>query len=231
MQIVLTPELLLAAYKEGLFPMAYGGDSPYVHWVCPEERGQLSITNMHISKSLQKLVRKNLKDNMLLIRIDQDFEGVIRACAEETNTRPETWINQQIIDAFCALHKLGHAHSVEVWQNGALVGGLYGLAIGGAFCGESMFSRVSNASKIALVHLAARLYNGGFTLLDTQFTNEHLEQFGVYEVQHTDYKKRLDTAVKTNTDFVLEGVSDREILEAYFDMRSIAHQTPKLTHV
>ncbi len=163
MQIILTPEILLSAYSQGLFPMAERATSPYVHWFCPEMRGQLSINNMHIPRSLKKSVRQmKIKGNPYDIRINSNFENVIRACAKETNSRTETWINPQIIDAYCNLHKLGYAHSVETWQNNKLIGGLYGVAIGGAFFGESMFSLKTNASKVALVHLDARLNYAGY---------------------------------------------------------------------
>ena len=162
MQLVLTPVLLIEAYKQGLFPMAYSGDSPYVHWICPDMRGQLPIEGLHIPKRLKKTVLSNLKRNAPYeIRIDTAFEDVIRACAGNHDGRPETWINEPIIKVYCALRAQGHAHSVECWdvsgEQERLVGGLYGLAIGGAFFGESMFSHARDASKIALVHLVARL--------------------------------------------------------------------------
>jgi len=188
MQLVLTPELILEAYAQGLFPMAYNAESPYVHWICPEERGQLSITDIHFSRRLIKTIHKAPYS----IRVNSDFSGVIAMCAETDTGRPETWINDSIRDVFIKLHRQGHAHSVEAWAHDddhgdVLVGGLYGLAIGGAFFGESMFSRANDASKITLAHLVARLWKGGFTLLDTQFVNDHLKQFGVYEVSHEQY--------------------------------------------
>ncbi len=217
MQLVLTTELLLEAYKQGLFPMAYSAGSPYIHWICPELRGQLSITQMHIPRRLKKTVRGAPYE----IRIDTAFEEVIRACAGSNETRPETWINDAIIKAYIGLHKDGHAHSVECWnKDGALVGGLYGIEMGGAFFGESMFSRERDASKIALIHLAARLWAGGFTLLDTQFVNDHLKQFGAYELPHQTYKRALREASTLETDFMLKGKSERELIEDYFEMRS-----------
>ena len=221
MQVVLTPELILEAYREGLFPMAYSAESPYVHWVCPEERGQLSITDIHFSKSLKKAIR----NAPYTIKVNYDFSGVIASCGEYTDERPETWINDSIRDVFIKLHHQGHAHSVEAWQeqNGeqALVGGLYGLAIGGAFFGESMFNRATDASKICLAHLVARLWRGGFCLLDTQFVNDHLKQFGVYEVTHEQYKMQLDEAVETPADFQLHGrdMDEQGLVQAYFEMR------------
>lgn len=221
MQLILTPELLIEAYKQGLFPMAYSADSPYVHWICPEKRGQLSIEKLHISKSLKKTVLHNIKRNgPYIIKINTDFESVIRACADAREDRPETWINQPIIDAYCELHKRGRAHSVECWRDDALVGGLYGVAVGSAFFGESMFSRETNTSKIALVHLCARLWKGGYTLLDTQFINEHLKQFGVYEISHGAYIERLRGAIKREADFLLDGVDEAILIQAYFDSRA-----------
>lgn len=221
MQVVLTPELILEAYTQGLFPMAYNAESPYIHWICPEERGQLSITDIHFPKRLTKTIRNAPHT----IKYNTDFSGVIAMCAENTATRPETWINDPIRDVFIKLHKAGHAHSVEAWQDTddgeVLVGGLYGLAIGGAFFGESMFSRATDASKIVLAHLVARLWKGGFTLLDTQFVNDHLKQFRVYEVSHEAYKMQLDDALPIEADFHLSGVkaSEDALIAEYFEMR------------
>ena len=219
MQLVLTNELLLEAYRQGLFPMAYNAGSPFIHWVCPEMRGQLSISDMHIPRSLRKDVRKALKNESIEIKIDTAFEKVIQGCAEIHESRPETWINDQIMEAFINLHHGGHAHSVEYWENDTLKGGVYGLRLGAVFCGESMFSRVPNASKIALVHLAARLWKGGFDILDTQFTNDHLEQFGIYEVPHKTYSKAVKIAAEKEADFYLEGLSEDDIIKEYFEMR------------
>ena len=218
MQIVLTPEILLAAYAQGLFPMAHGANSDYVHWICPELRGQISISEMHVPKRLKKTVRQmKVKGKPYDIRINTDFEYVIRACAEETEERVETWINAQIIEAYCKLHELGHAHSVECWQDNKLVGGLYGIALGAAFFGESMFSHKTDASKIALVHLAARLNYAGYDILDTQFTNPHLEQFGVYEISHQDYMARLEPALEKSCVFDFKDIPERDLVEAYLD--------------
>ena len=160
---------------------------------------------------LQKTIRKNQYD----IKIDTAFNTVIKTCAELTNTRQDTWINDQIIDVFCRLHGMGHAHSIEVWDDCNLIGGLYGLKIGSAFFGESMFSRKQDASKIALVHLAARLWAGGFTILDTQFINPHLEQFGAYEISHDDYLVQLESALQKKSDFLQTGYNQHEICNAY----------------
>ncbi|MCC6597533.1 MAG: leucyl/phenylalanyl-tRNA--protein transferase [Alphaproteobacteria bacterium] len=217
----LTPELILEAYRQGLFPMAYSADSKQVHWVRPEMRGQLSIPNLHIPGKLGKtLLAGKIRGFPYEVRINTAFAEVITACARLSEKRAETWINQGIIESYCALHALGRAHSVECWREGKLIGGLYGLALGGAFFGESMFSRESNASKIALVHLAARLWQGGFTVLDTQFVNPHLLQFGVYEVPDKEYMKQLKMALSQQADFLLAGVEERSLIRAYLKAHS-----------
>ncbi len=215
MQLVLTPELVMEAYRQGIFPMAYNAGSPYIHWVCPDMRGQLSIADMHIPRRL----RKTLADAPFTITIDKAFEDVITACAESTPHRPETWINAQIKNVFCALHKKGHAHSLECWKDGKLCGGIYGLAIGSAFFGESMYSRERDASKIALVHLMARLWKGDFTLFDTQFVNDHIKRFGAYEIPHAEYAEQLQAAVKKDADFLLPGQAQEDIFADYRRMR------------
>lgn len=191
----ITPELLLRAYSIGLFPMSDAADDPEIFWVEPEMRGILPLDAFHISKSLAKAVRKKPFD----IRFDTAFDAVVEKCAEEAEDRPSTWINDTIKELYGALHKLGHAHSVEAWEGDALVGGLYGVSLGSAFFGESMFSRRTNASKICLVHLVERLKIRGFTLLDTQFTTEHLKTFGAIDVPKQDYLKLLDKAVDSAT--------------------------------
>lgn len=223
MQLVLTNALLIEAYKQGLFPMAYNAGSPYIQWICPEQRGQLDIETLHIPASLRKIINKTLRSENIEIRINTDFQGVIALCGAAHENRPETWINDPIRDAFINLHRAGYAHSVEYWEDGTLKGGLYGLALGSAFFGESMFSRAPNASKICLIHLAARLWRGGFTLLDTQFTNDHLQQFGVYELPHRAYMQKLAPAVEKPADFQLKGVDEPTLITDYFKMR--LHQT------
>jgi leucyl/phenylalanyl-tRNA--protein transferase len=215
MQLILTPELLIEAYRQGLFPMAYNSGSPYIHWICPEMRGQLSIENIHLSRKMKKTLEKNPFE----IRIDKNFEEVVYHCAESTPKRPETWINTPIFKVFCELFNRGTAHCVECWHEGKMVGGIYGLAIGGAFFGESMFSRETDASKVALFHLVARLWKGGFTLFDTQFVNEHLKQFEAYELPHDEYKKFLDAAMDVDADFNLDGISQHQIMTDYLAMR------------
>ena len=187
----ITPEILLRAYSIGLFPMAESADDPEIFWVEPEMRGILPLDTFHISKSLAKAIRKKPFD----IRVDTAFDQVIAACAESVEERPSTWINSTIRRLYSELHQMGHAHSVEAWEGEHLVGGLYGVSLGSAFFGESMFSRRTNASKICLVHLVELLKDKGFTLLDTQFTTEHLKTFGAIDIPKDDYLKLLRAAV------------------------------------
>ena len=206
---------VLNGYACGLFPMADSRTSPEFHWYDPPMRGQLSIPALHIPKKLLKTVRQAPYD----IGIDTAFEDVIHGCAEAAADRPETWINQGIRDLFVALHQAGFAHSVEAWDGDTLVGGLYGLAIGGAFMGESMFSRADDASKVALVHLCARLWKGGYTVLDTQFTNPHLEQFGIYEVSRDEYRAILARCLYDQADFQLEDITESALINDYLQNR------------
>jgi leucyl/phenylalanyl-tRNA--protein transferase len=187
----ITPELLLRAYAEGIFPMAERRDDPDLFWVSPEARGIIPLETFHVPKRLARTVRSD----RFVVTADAAFGQVMRACAEPTGERPESWINDEILRLYAALHASRHAHSIECWQDGALVGGLYGVRLGGAFFGESMFSRVRDASKVALVHLVARLKHGGFALLDTQFITEHLKQFGTVEIPRTEYLQRLKRAL------------------------------------
>jgi len=207
----ISPEAILAAYKQGIFPMADDKDDPILNFYRPDMRGQLSINDIHIPKKLLKHVRQKPYD----IKINTDFVGVIDGCAQAYKGRETTWINTAIRDVFIELHEQGHAHSVETWQGNQLVGGLYGLSIGAVFCGESMFSTADNASKIALIHLCARLKSGGFTVLDTQFTNTHLEQFGIYEISQEDYEALIKIEMEKPTDFILSGVSEVQLLDEY----------------
>lgn len=202
----LTPELLLRAYAAGIFPMAESRGDPSIFWVDPEVRAILPFEEFRVPRSLRKTVRRGAFE----VRCDTAFAGVIRACAEVTPGRRDTWINDEIIAAYTALHELGHAHSVECWRAGKLVGGLYGVALGGAFCGESMFSRHTDASKVALVHLVARLAMGGFTLLDVQFVTDHLRRFGVTEIPARQYLRRLADALEINAAFPAKPSPARE---------------------
>lgn len=211
MESGLTIEDVIAAYGIGLFPMADARDDPEFHWYDPPRRGQLSIETLHIPERLRRRARRTPYE----IRIDTAFAAVIDGCAAAGKGRSQTWINGEIRDLFCALHQTGYAHSVEAWQDGQLAGGLYGLALGGAFMGESMFSRARDASKIALIHLCARLWRGGFTLLDTQFVNPHLLQFGAYEIGRDEYRQQLARALPVCGDFSAGGLPEKNLLEDY----------------
>jgi len=187
----ITPEIMLRAYAAGIFPMAESADDPGLFWVEPELRGIIPLEDFHLSSRLARTVRSDRFE----IRVDSDFEAVIAACGEARPDRPETWINTRIRAIFGELFALGHVHTVECWREGRLVGGLYGLSLGAAFFGESMFHRESDASKVALVHLVARLRRGGYRLLDTQFQTGHLAQFGTVEIPREAYRLRLDDAL------------------------------------
>ncbi|MEX2453506.1 MAG: leucyl/phenylalanyl-tRNA--protein transferase [Rhodospirillaceae bacterium] len=193
----LTPEILLRAYAVGLFPMAEHRDDATLYWIDPEKRGILPLDEFHIPKRLRRRVRGGFFE----VRCDTAFEEVVRACAAPGPKRDETWINEEIVRLYTDLHELGRAHSVETWRDGRLVGGLYGVALGAAFFGESMFSRETDASKVALVHLVARLRLGGFRLLDTQFVTDHLSQFGVVEIPRTGYRQFLASALDLSASF------------------------------
>ena len=210
-QMDLTPDLLLRAYRVGLFPMAETRGDFRLYWLDPELRGVLPLNRFHLPRRL----RRTVLSDQYRVTTDQDFQAVISGCAASTRDRPETWINPVIETLFMSLHRMGHAHSVECWEGETLVGGLYGLAIGGAFFGESMFSRARDASKVALVHLVARLRLGGFTLLDTQFVTHHLAQFGTEEVPRDLYRAQLTAAVDLPAEWPLhpEGNALRDAIE------------------
>ena len=189
-------DLLVSAYASGWFPMAVAGGE--IRWFSPDPRGIIPLETFHIPRRLARVLRSEA----FTIEIDGDFEAVIRGCAlADRDDEGGTWIDQEIYDSYCALHEAGYAHSVEAWQDGVLAGGLYGVALGGAFFGESMFHRVTDASKVALVALVARMRERGFTLLDTQWTTEHLEQFGAVEIPRDDYLRRLDAALRLDRRF------------------------------
>ncbi|WP_089175415.1 leucyl/phenylalanyl-tRNA--protein transferase [Bosea sp. AS-1] len=188
----ITPEIMLRAYAAGIFPMAETADDPGLFWVEPEWRGIIPLDGFHLSSRLARTVRSDRFE----VRVDSDFAAVIAACAEERPDRPETWINTRIREIFGELFTLGHAHTVECWRDGRLVGGLYGLSLGAAFFGESMFHRDTDASKVALVHLVARLRHGRYRLLDTQFQTGHLAQFGTIEIPRDAYRLRLEDALQ-----------------------------------
>ncbi len=190
--IEITPQVLLKAYSCGIFPMAESAEDPALYWIEPQHRGILPLDSVHVPRRLARTIRTTPFD----VRIDTDYEGVISGCAASRPGRRSTWINSRIRALYRELFELGHCHTVEVWNGERLVGGLYGVALGGAFFGESMFSYERDASKIALVHLVARLIAGGFTLLDTQFVTDHLRQFGTIEVDRDLFQRRLDQALK-----------------------------------
>jgi leucyl/phenylalanyl-tRNA--protein transferase len=187
-----TSELMLRAYRAGLFPMAETRSGDRLYWLDPEQRGVLPLDSFHLSRRLERTTLSGPYE----VTADQDFAGVIAGCAESAPGREDTWINAEIERLFTELHRLGYAHSVETWEDGVLVGGLYGVVLGGVFFGESMFSRARDASKVALVHLVARLRLGGFRLLDTQFVTSHLAQFGAVEIPRESYKTMLADAVE-----------------------------------
>ena len=207
---------LLDCYARGVFPMADAREDDRVFLIDPDRRGVLPLNRFRISHRLARKVRSD----PFHISIDSAFHEVILACAEARPGRTETWINRPIEALYLQLHRLGHAHSVECWQDSQLVGGLYGVSLKGAFFGESMFSRRTDASKVALVHLIARLVGGGYGLLDTQFITDHLVQFGAEDVERSEYQRRLKQALRTEADFYrlgsavgAAGVSGREALQ------------------
>ncbi|MBE3639018.1 leucyl/phenylalanyl-tRNA--protein transferase [Mangrovicoccus algicola] len=183
----LTPDILLRAYAMGVFPMAESRDDPEIFWVDPRRRGILPLAGFHVSRSLARRIRRA----EFQVSFDRDFAGVLSACA----AREETWINAGIFELYCELHAMGFGHSIELWQDGDLAGGVYGVALGGAFFGESMFSRRTDASKVALVYLVDRLRAQGFALFDTQFVTPHLRSLGAQEIPRRDYRRLLSEAL------------------------------------
>ena len=195
--IEITPEVLLKAYACGIFPMAESAEDPSLYWIEPDLRGIMPLDRFYVSSRLARTVRSDL----FKITVNRDFDGVIDGCAESQPGRPRTWINERIRTLYRKLHERRHCHSIEVYLDGDLVGGLYGVALGRAFFGESMFHRSRDASKVALVHLVARLRAGGFALLDTQFVTDHLKSFGAIEVPRRQYHKLLESALSGEGDF------------------------------
>lgn len=193
----ITPQVLLKAYSCGIFPMAESADDPALYWIEPQQRGVLPLDGLHIPKRLLRTVRTT----PFKVKIDNDYDGVIDGCAAPRAGRMSTWINGRIRSLYRELFDLGACHTVEVWNGNKLVGGLYGVALKSAFFGESMFSTERDASKIALVHLAARLIRGGFTLLDTQFVTDHLRQFGTIELDRMTFQRELEKALAKTADF------------------------------
>ena len=193
----ITPHLLLRAYASGIFPMAEERDSEVVHWIEPRQRGVIPLDSFHVPRRLQRTVRQQ----PFVVSADTDFPAVISACAESVPGRQRTWLNDDLIGLYVELHRAGYAHSVECRQDGRLVGGLYGVSLGGAFFGESMFSRERDSSKIALVELVGRLRAGGYRLLDAQFITGHLSQFGAVEIPRLQYRRRLAEALGVEASF------------------------------
>jgi len=199
--IEITPEVLLKAYACGIFPMAESADDPALYWIEPEQRGIIPLDRFHMPSRLARTVRSD----HFTVTVDRDFDAVLEGCAEARAGRPRTWINGRIRMLYRKLHERRHCHSLEVYEGENLVGGLYGVTLGRAFFGESMFHRARDASKVALVHLIARLKAGGFKLLDTQFVTDHLRTFGAIEVPRRQYHKLLEAALTGEGDFAALG--------------------------
>lgn len=206
------PDDLLECYARGVFPMGDGRDDPRIFLLEPDERGLLPLDTFHVPRRLARTVRQDVFE----VRVDTAFAHVLEACAQTGSGREETWINEPIQHLYTELFLRGSAHSVECWQDGKLAGGLYGVSLGGAFFGESMFSRARDASKVALVHLVARLKAGGYTLLDTQFLTGHLEQFGATLISRAEYRRRLAAAIAIEADFLKfpDGASGAQSLQS-----------------
>ncbi len=196
--IEITPQVLLKAYTCGIFPMAESADDPALYWIEPQQRGILELESVHVPKRLARTIRQGEFE----VRIDTDFEGVISGCAASRPGRRSTWINPKIRSLYRDLFEMGYCHTVETWKDGKLVGGLYGVALAGAYFGESMFSTERDASKVALMYLCARLIYGQFSLLDTQFVTEHLRQFGTIEIERADFHILLEKALEGRGDFL-----------------------------
>lgn len=218
----ITPQVLLKAYACGLFPMAESAEDPALFWIEPELRGILPLKHFHLPKRL----KRTLRSDKFEIRVDTDFQGVIDGCAGSGPDRPKTWINSEIRRLYGELFDQGYCHTVEAWYEGQLAGGLYGIGLNGVFFGESMFTRVTDASKICLTHLVARLIAGGYSLLDTQFLTEHLARFGTIEISRDIYSDLLDDALREEGNFFAlpPQVSGEEVI-AVLD-RHVSAQAP-----
>jgi len=195
--IDITPDVLLKAYACGIFPMAESAEDPALYWIEPDKRGIIPLETFHVSRRLARTVASD----RFTVTVNRDFNGVLAGCAEPAPGRPRTWINARISNLYRGLHERRHCHSVEVYDGDVLAGGLYGVSLGSAFFGESMFHRERDASKVALVHLVARLRAGGYRLLDTQFVTDHLKTFGALEVSRRQYHKLLEAALVSEGDF------------------------------
>ena len=210
----ITPQVLLKAYAVGIFPMAESADDPGLYWIEPEQRGVIPLDDFHVPRRLARTVAANRFE----VRIDSDFAAVIDACAAAVADRPKTWINARIRKLYGELFEIGACHTIETWHDDKLVGGLYGVVLGAAFFGESMFSRERDASKVALVHLVARLKAGGFKLLDAQFTTAHLKQFGAIDVDRRVYQEMLEDAIAAKADFYFLGGGTSDV-----SLQSVSH--------
>ncbi|MDX7951162.1 leucyl/phenylalanyl-tRNA--protein transferase [Lichenihabitans sp. Uapishka_5] len=224
--VELHPDLLLRAYAAGIFPMSEGADDPELFWVDPERRGVFPLDGLRIARSLAKVLRSD----RFTVAVDRDFDAVIAGCAEAKADRPSTWINAPIRQSYGELFTRGFVHTVEVRQAGALVGGLYGVSLGGAFFGESMFHREPDASKVALAHLAARLVRGGFRLLDTQFVTPHLASLGAVEISRRRYRRLLAEALRLPATFPTDAALSGLQVLATLD-RSAAEVTQPADHL
>ncbi|WP_259782895.1 leucyl/phenylalanyl-tRNA--protein transferase [Aestuariispira ectoiniformans] len=204
----LTPDMLLKAYAVGVFPMAEDRDDPDLFWIDPRMRGIIPLDQFHVPRRLKKTIRSG----RYKVTFNKAFEAVMEGCAESTERRPRTWINDKILTLYTSLFHMGHGHSVEVWEDDILIGGLYGVSLGAAFFGESMFSRQRDASKIALTYLICRLTCARFRLLDSQFITKHLEQFGAVEIPRSRYRAMLADALQFSASF-MDNYRDDEILD------------------
>ena len=215
-RFIYAPETIIKAYSLGVFPMASAHDAEEIYFYEPDWRGVLPLSPPHIPRRLLRFVRQT----DWTVTVDKDFRAVIQGCSEIRPERQDSWINPEIKRLYLSLHKLGFAHSVEVWKDTDLIGGLYGIHLGSAFFGESMFSRRSNASKLALAHLMARLYYAGFSLLDAQFSNDHLLQFGLIEISKQQFQNQLKTALETHADWPVSA-TEAEIFSHFAQARRV----------
>ena len=224
LSIEITPQVLLKAYSCGIFPMAESANDPTLYWIEPEERGILPLDRVRVPKRLARTIRQE----KFQVKVDSDFPGVLAGCAASRPGRRTTWINARIAELYAELFEMKHCHTIETWRDGRLVGGLYGVHLGGAFFGESMFSTERDASKVALVYLAARLIRGGFRLLDTQFVTDHLEQFGAIEISRPQFHKRLSEALKLHCGFheLPSGCSGSDVLQLVSQTSKTGCSTP-----
>ena len=219
----ISPQLMLKGYAAGIFPMSESHKDPKFFWVNPKYRGIIPLNQYHIPRSLKKIIRRGI----FKITFNKNFQSVVQLCAKKRPERQNTWINQPIKESVIKLHEMGFAHSIECWKDGTLAGGLYGISLGAAFFGESMFSDFSNASKVALVYLLAQLKMGNYRLLDTQFITDHLTQFGAIEISDNDYLEQLENALKFQSNFH----SNPELSALQISISKVLIGSTKLTHL